>query len=260
MARFLLAFVTFVYVATYGTAMGVEGARVVRVSATPASAKAAAPVKVAVATATPEAPAKKPPKKKAARAPKRRVFDGTKRVFARVAGVALRHPSDRVERVGFHQASDPKSLNMTPAGAGIRWKTMPSRFRPTSRHTAVDIVVDPRNEIRAPVSGIVKKAGQYSLYCKALDNFVIISPDGHPELEVKILHISGRSVRAGDRVVAGKTVIATKPTKLPFGSQVDAYTAKPAWPHVHIEATKLDVPSAKPVLGTATLAFSTHCG
>jgi hypothetical protein len=50
-------------------------------------------------------------------------------------------------------------------------------------------------------------------------------------------------VAAGDHVVAGETVIATRPHVLPFESQVDEQrTADPAWPHVHIEAVDPTVP------------------
>jgi hypothetical protein len=175
--------------------------------------------------------------------------------FAKVAGVPLFHPTDRVERVGFHQASDVRNVDMTPVGTAVRGKVLPTRHRPTPAHSAVDIVVDPRSKLHAPVSGIVKRAGKYSLYCKTPDAFVVISPDGHPELEIKMLHITGLRVRSGDRVVAGKTPIAWHATKLPFGSQVDAFTARPAWPHVHMEVTRLEVPSATPVLGPSTLAF-----
>jgi hypothetical protein len=77
----------------------------------------------------------------------------------------------------------------------------------------------------------------------------VISPDGHPELEVKVLHITGLRVRPGDRVVAGKTKLAQHATRFPFSSEVDAFTARPAWPHVHIEVTKLAVPSAAPQPG-----------
>ncbi len=175
--------------------------------------------------------------------------------FAKVKGVPLLHPSDRVERVGFHQASDVANVNMTPVGSAVRGKLLPSRHRPTSRHTAADIVVDPRSKLRAPVSGIVKRAGRYRLYCRHPDAFVVISPDGHPELEVKILHITGVRVRPGDRVEAGKTPLAWRATRFPFGSQIDAFTAKPAWPHVHLEVTRLAVPSAEPVLGRSKLAF-----
>lgn len=260
MARFLLALFVLVGLEAYVTAMGAEGARHLRASATPAPRASAAPVEPAVDT--PHAAPTSPPTKAVA-APRskadREIDVGPATVFARVGGVALVHPAKRVERVAFHQASDVASLNLTPARTAVRSQVLPSRHRPTSRHTAVDIVVNPRSAIRSPVSGIVKRAGEYSLYCKHSDAFVVISPKGHPELEVKILHISGRRVRPGDRVVAGDTLIAKRATKFPFGSQVDGFTARPAWPHVHIEATRLEIPSATPVVGPSTLAFS-QCG
>ena len=241
MARFLLVLLTFVVLGSYGTATGVEGANVLR-SSSPAPTRAPA-------AASPTPAPTSSPARSTAREPSR--------AFARVGGVALLLPAQRVEMVGFHQASDVNSLNMTPAAGTVR---LPSRHRPTSRHTAADIVVHQQSEIYAPVSGVVKRAGDYQLYCKSPDAFVVISPDGHPELEVKMLHISGRRVHPGDRVVAGKTLIAKRPTKLPFASQVDAFTG-PQWPHVHMEVTRLDVPSATPVVGPLAtgLAFS-QCG
>lgn len=242
MARFLLVVFTFVVLGAYGTAAGVEGAKVLR-SPTPA------PTRTPASPSPTPAPTSAPVKSSTARGPSR--------VFGHVGGVALLLPAERVEMVGFHQASDINSLNMTPAAGTVR---LPSRHRPTSRHTAADIVVHPQSEIYAPVSGVVKRAGDYLLYCKHPDAFAVISPDGHPELEVKMLHISGRRVRPGDRVVAGETLIAKRPTKLPFASQVDTFVG-PQWPHVHMEVTKLDVPSTTPVVGPLAtgLAFS-QCG
>ena len=50
-------------------------------------------------------------------------------------------------------------------------------------------------------------------------------------------------VRAGNRVVAGQTVLAPRATQLPFESQVDEVrTADPAWPHVHIEVVDPTIP------------------
>jgi len=226
MARFSLALFSAVVVAACGTALGIERAAVTRASTTR--------VPKAAATSEPVPP------RAVARPPT---------PFATVDGVALVHPADRVERVGFHQASDVATLDLEVLGSAIRPKVLPSRSRPTSARSAVDIVVDPRSEIRAPVSGIVKRAGGYRLYCKYPDGFVVISPDGHPELEVKALHISGVRVRPGDRVVAGKTLLAKHATRFPFRSQVDAFTADPAWPHVHMEVTQLDVPDARPQFG-----------
>jgi hypothetical protein len=260
MARLLLALFALVILPDYGMAAGGDGAGLRRAWTRPPNLRSAATVEAPSRPPDPQPTERATKAVAAGRAATGRALDvDPEAVFARVGGVALVHPAKRVERVGFHQASDVKSLNLTPATSAIRPKVLPSRHRPTPRYTAADVVVDPRSEILSPVSGIVKRAGEYSLYCKYSDAFAVISPDGHPELEVKILHMSGRRVRPGDRVVAGITLLAMRPTKFPFGSQVDAFTAAPAWPHVHIEVTRLDVPSATPVTGPSTLAFS-QCG
>jgi hypothetical protein len=132
----------------------------------------------------------------------------------------------------------PDRLRLADGGRGgpVRPITMEDRERDTGAAGAADIVVDPDPEIRAPVTGRVKRAGAYVLYCKHSDDDVVIEPDDHPGWEVKILHIDGVRVGAGNRVVAGRTVLAPRPTRLPFASQVDeARTAEPAWPHVHVE-------------------------
>jgi murein DD-endopeptidase MepM/ murein hydrolase activator NlpD len=103
-------------------------------------------------------------------------------------------------------------------------------------------VVAPDAEIRSPVTGTVKRAGGYILYCEHQDDFAVIEPDARPGWEVKLLHIDGVQVQAGQRVEAGATLIAPRPTQLPFGSQVDDHTASPAWPHVHIEVVDPSIP------------------
>ena len=70
----------------------------------------------------------------------------------------------------------------------------------------------------------------------------MIEPDEHPGWEVKILHIDGEQVTSGDRVVAGETLIAPRPTRLLFESQVDEIGTPPAWTHVHIEVVDPTIP------------------
>jgi hypothetical protein len=113
---------------------------------------------------------------------------------------------------------------------------------PVSR-TAADIVVDPEGPIRAPVTGTVLRAGTYVLYCEHADDYAVIEPDARPGWEVKVLHIDGVRVSAGDRVEAGVTELAPRPTPLPFASQVDEHTAEPSWPHVHIEVVDPSIPN-----------------
>ena len=163
--------------------------------------------------------------------------------FATVGGVTLTHPAARVERVGFHEASHDGARQLEPAPTAVAAVTVETRGRGTGSRTAADIVVDPANEIRSPVTGRVKRAGGYVLYCRHSDDYVVVEPDAHPGWEVKILHIDGERVDVGDRVTAGQTVIARRATQLPFASQVDELrTADPAWPHVHVEVVDLAIP------------------
>jgi len=162
--------------------------------------------------------------------------------FATVAGLVLVHPSSVVERVGFHESSHDGAQPMAAMPTAAAPTILASRHRGTGPATAVDVVIDPGGQVRAPVSGTVKRAGSYVLYCKYRDDYFVVAPDDRPELEVKVLHIQGVQVSAGDRVVAGETVVAPRATPLPFASQIDEVTAKPSWPHVHIEVVDPAVP------------------
>ncbi|MFN2502835.1 MAG: hypothetical protein ABR540_01125 [Acidimicrobiales bacterium] len=163
--------------------------------------------------------------------------------FATVGGLTLVHPATRVERVGFHEANHDGARQLEPLPTAAAPVTLETRHRLTDSRTAADIVTDPAAEIRSPVTGTVKWAGTYVLYCDYSDDFVVIDPDEHRGWEVKILHIDGVQVTAGDRVTAGITVLAPRPTQLPFESQVDEIrTTEPAWPHVHIEVVDPSIP------------------
>ena len=163
--------------------------------------------------------------------------------FATVGGVVLRHPSARVERVGFHESNHDGARHMDITASAVNPVVLETRDRGTGAQTAADIVSDPHVEIRAPVTGTVRRAGTYVLYCKYSDDYAVIEPDAHPGWEVKVLHINGVRVTAGERVEAGVTVIAGGPTPLPLPSQVDDHTAEPSWPHVHIEVVDPSIPN-----------------
>ncbi|MGH1488369.1 MAG: M23 family metallopeptidase [Acidimicrobiales bacterium] len=163
-------------------------------------------------------------------------------VMATFAEVTLLHPSNRVERVGFHESNNDGARQLEPSDTVVGGLVLESRQRDTGSRTAADVVVEPGTEIRAPVTGTVLRAGGYVLYCKHSDDFVVIEPDSHPGWELKVLHINGVMVSAGDRVEAGVTVLAPAATLLPFDSQVDEFTAEPSWPHVHIELVDPSIP------------------
>jgi hypothetical protein len=168
--------------------------------------------------------------------PTRQVAEPGWTPFATAGGITLVHPAGRVERIGFHESNHEGAQPFAALPTAVVPIVMEARERGNGGVTAADVVVDPAVEIRAPVTGRVKRAGTYVLYCKHSDDYVVIAPDERPTLEVKLLHIDGVRVRAGDRVVAGQTVLAPNATPLPFESQVDELrTVDPAWPHVHIE-------------------------
>ncbi|HEV3401434.1 MAG TPA: hypothetical protein VG078_06390 [Acidimicrobiales bacterium] len=186
----------------------------------------------------PSAPAAAPVSKA-----ERVVVDQAWAPFATVGGVELLHPSSRVERIGFHEASHDGARQLELLPTAVAPATLESRGRGTGSRTAADIVADPAVEIRAPVTGRVIRAGTYVLYCDHRDDYVVIAPDQHRGWEVKVLHIHGVQVGQGDRVTAGRTVIALRPTQLPFESQVDEVSAvQPAWPHVHVEVVDPTIP------------------
>lgn len=163
-------------------------------------------------------------------------LDGHLTPVATVGDVGLVFPSSRVERVGFHQSSVLGAQELTPFASTIPSATLNTRARGTGDRTAADIVVEPGSIVTAPVSGTVVTAGAYRLYCAYDDETVVIAPDLHPAWHVTLLHLTGVTVTAGQRVEAGVTQIAAHAHQLPFPSQIDKLSkAKPPWPHVHLE-------------------------
>jgi len=163
--------------------------------------------------------------------------------FAVAIDLTLYYPAVRVERIGFHEAGRDGSRQMDPLPEATRPITMETRNRGTGSRTAADVVVDPTAELRSPVTGTVIRSGTYVLYCKYTDDFVVIDPDDHPGWEVKMFHFQGLSVKPGDRVEAGVTVVGSNSAYLPFESQVNEFTAEPSWPHVHIEVIDPSIPN-----------------
>ena len=162
--------------------------------------------------------------------------------YATVGPITLHHPANRVEAIGFHQSGHDGAQAQTALPTSVRWFTQASRGRGTDRQGAADIVVEPGREIRSPVTGTVVRAGTYALYCDVVDEFVIIEPDARPGWQVKVLHIEGVTLAAGQRVEAGVTHLADHARVLPFPSQVEDDTGVPAWPHVHVEVVDPAVP------------------
>lgn len=162
----------------------------------------------------------------------------------------LSYPTDVVERVGFHESNRLGARLMDVLPTIGDWLDMPTRERNTPGRGAADILSDPNGEVRAPVTGRILRGGQYTLYCKYTDSFLVIEPAAHPGWEVKVLHITGLVVSSGQRVEAGVTPIAAHPTRLPFKSQVEDFSAAPVWPHVHVEVVDPNIKNPPGVGGS----------
>jgi putative cell wall-binding protein len=163
--------------------------------------------------------------------------------FAATDGIALRQLSTGVELVDYHEANHDGAQQLDPLPTGPPSTTLDSRGRDTGSRSAAHGVAHPHPPGRSPVTGTVLRTGTYQLYCRYRDDFAVIEPDAHPGWEVKLLHIDGVRVTAGEQVHAGTTVLAPRPTALPLESQVDDASADRDWPHVHLEVVDPSVPN-----------------
>jgi hypothetical protein len=223
-----------------------DRAAVTTTAAAPSTSTSTTAVPAPSTTAAPTTTAPPPPPPTtaaAARHPATRVVHEQAFVpYATVGPVTLHHPSDRVEAIGFHQSGHDGAQHQVATSTAARWFVQEDRERDTDPQGAADIVVEPGREVRAPVTGTVLRAGTYTLYCDKVDQYAVIEPDARPGWEVKVLHIEGLALAAGQRVEAGVTRLAAHARVLPFASNVEDDTAVPAWPHVHVEVVDPSVP------------------
>jgi hypothetical protein len=178
--------------------------------------------------------------------PARRVYEQQWVPYATAGPLTLRLPSDHVEAIGFHQSGHDGAVAQAALPSAPRWFVMGDRERDTNPQGAADIVVEPDREVRAPITGTVRRGGRYTLYCKHTDEYVVIAPDARPDWEVKVLHVQGLGLVKGQHVEAGVTHLADRAHVLPFASQVEDDTGLPPWPHVHIEVVDPNVPDRPP--------------
>ena len=156
-------------------------------------------------------------------------------LFGSAAGL---RPYGRLRR------SDNPKFRRVPRTDGRPYWVMYSRGRPTGATTASDFVVARGAPIRSPVNGTVTRVRSYRLYCRLPDRLLYIRPDGMSRIRVAIFHFGRIRVRAGDRVIAGRTLLGRAHTPGGF-AQEDLYVPGPH-PHVHLE---IERGGAQPVPG-----------
>ncbi|MDR3685475.1 MAG: hypothetical protein P4L93_00725 [Coriobacteriia bacterium] len=176
--------------------------------------------------------------------------------FARMAGSKLYihfpAPADKLVAVGFHQASNTKSVRFVPTmtchkidkaaktkallkrDKKLKLFQQPLRGRGDSNLTAADCAVPPKTVVFAPVDGVVTNVRHYMLYGYIYDLRLEIKPDGSPHLRVVMIHITGVKVKKGDRVVGGVTPVAVV-RHLPFVSTINRFVPVKPIDHVHVQ-------------------------
>lgn len=178
-------------------------------------------------------------------------------VIATHGDIEIVQPSPHVRLVAFHEggtraddvrpgATPDRDLGERPVTSARRddpltTMILPTRGRGTGSATAIDVAMPEGRKVFAPITGTVTAANQYSLYGQHPDTIITIQPDGAPDVEMEILHVVDPQVEVGDRVEAGRTVLAASPNLLPFPSQIDRFVAGegPALPHVHLEMQRV---------------------
>ncbi len=177
-------------------------------------------------------------------------------VFARFEELSLHLPSEDVLLLGYHEASFPDALALTPVGDAIanenrtkftapptdpdgpEYIVLSSRGRGHPATSAVDLVLRDDTPVLSMVTGTVTDVRPYALYGKYPDTRIEIIPDARPDLRVVVIHVADVGVQAGDHVEAGVTRLAGGPNRFPFASHIDRYFEKDRWPHVHVEVKR----------------------
>lgn len=199
-------------------------------------------------------------------------------MFAAYRSLQMRlpvRPEDLTE-VGFHQASYSYALAMTTAlpdadmskakrdrssgrdlskqeagptatltGAVLRmW-----RDRPGQPDTAADIGADPGSPLYSPVTGTVVLVKKYNLYNKYPDFQIHIQPDGFPNVDVVLIHLTDPRVKAGARVEAGVTPLgAVRKLSDKINLQLRSYTTN-GGNHIHLQLNDKRNPEYKGLKG-----------
>lgn len=179
------------------------------------------------------------------------------KIFARVSSyneLELYYPAElsNIAGVGFHQASNDEAFSLQPVGLCLVDETtetvknyvasskvpvlfvMNTRGRGTSLTSAADVAVKSGSLIRSPVDGVVTLVKKYYLYGRHLDYQVEIKPSGYDNLRVAMIHLEQISVKEGDRVDKGKTVIGKVNAFSRLQAQIERYLSD-RFDHVHIQ-------------------------
>lgn len=200
-------------------------------------------------------------------------------IFAAYRGLKLRLPVPvaRLTELGFHQAAYPYALRMTTPlpdaklseagnrqGTGRDATSQPTgedavlvgkvlrmwRPRPGRPDTAADVGGRPGTKVYSPVTGTVVKIKTYKLYGKWSDFEVHIRPDGYPQVDLVMIHVTDLTVKQGARVEAGVTQVASiRKLSDKVNEQLADYMKGGGGDHVHMQLNNANDPTYKGLKG-----------
>ncbi|GAB4277260.1 MAG: hypothetical protein Kow0056_08560 [Coriobacteriia bacterium] len=200
--------------------------------------------------------------------------------------LSLPVPPDKVTVVAFHQAAGKRALHLEPlvpiadmeavakrvndgdfvtsaqlaeengsaSDASSIWDGEALQLWRSGRtgppDTAVDVGALPGTEVRSPVSGKVIAVRPYDLYGSVQDFEIHIQPDGWPEVDVVLIHVTDVLVSEGETVVGGVTRIASvRALAREIGPlQISGYVADEG-DHVHVQLNELPDPAMMEYIG-----------
>ena len=118
-----------------------------------------------------------------------------------------------IPEANYDEVADSRSMRINNRQSDDGWLDAEAlHLWRTSDDTAMDTSIDlgalPGASVYSPVTGTVVLVANYMLYDEMPDIEIHIQPEGRPDLDCVVIHITDATVKAGDRVEAGKTVIA----------------------------------------------------
>jgi hypothetical protein len=206
-------------------------------------------------------------------------------LFAEYKGLKLHVPVSlgALTEVGFHQASYRYALHLKNL-MGTADMTAAKANRGTGRNlsaqesgddavltgsalkmwrgpndtpdSAVDVGAPPGTPVLAPLSGTVVLVKPYKLYDKYDDVRIHIQPEGRPDLDLVLIHVQNPTVRAGDKVRAGRTQVGeVRKLSDKVTLQLRTYV-KDEGNHVHLQLNNARDPEYKGLEGAISASGS----
>lgn len=115
----------------------------------------------------------------------------------------------------------------------------------TAMDTSIDVGAEAGTQVYAPITGTVVLVNEYELYETFTDYEIHIQPDGRPNLDVVVIHISDVEVKAGDKVIGGVTPLARVrdiASEDITDIQLAYYTKEGHGNHTHVQVNNADYP------------------